>query len=165
MAMPDGYKIYWGTSADNLNGTHPDPAKSHYNSPITVPGGNISQHVLPSDFWDNSFTTLYFSLTAYSGDDEGVRSTPIELGTCQRTMSGGLQTFCIPLDDGNSYTPKQLVSILGASQILVKQGSLFKAYTAFSANPGPVLQPHMGVLVIFPSAKNIVWRGRAWSAV
>ena len=33
MAVPDGYKIYWGTDENNLNGVHPDPLKSQYNSP------------------------------------------------------------------------------------------------------------------------------------
>ena len=104
-------------------------------------------------------------MAAYSGLEEGVRSTPVELGTCERTISGGLQTFCIPLDDGNTYTPKQLVSTLGAAQVLVKEGSLFKAYNAYSTSNGAELEPQTGILIILPTSKTITWRGKAWSAV
>ena len=119
---------------------------------------------MPADFWDSSFTTLYFSLAAYSGLEEGVRSTPIELGTCERTFPAGTQGFCVPLDDGNTYTPKQLVSVLGASQVFVKNGGKIEGYFAFSPTDGPVLQPYTGVLAAFPASVDgttITWRGKA----
>lgn len=165
MTVPDGYRIYWGTTENDLSGTHPDPLKSHYNSPITVSGGDVTQHTLPSDFWDSSFTTIYFSLAAYSGENEGVRSTPIMLGTCQRTIPSGVQTFCIPLDDGNVYTPKQLVSILGAQQVMIQEGGVFQSYLSFSPNSGPEIKPYQGVVVFLPSNKTITWRGQPWNAV
>lgn len=165
MAIPEGYRIYWGTSKDNLDGVHPDPSKSSYNSPITVTGGLVEEYTFPADFWDSSFTTVYFSIAAYSGTDEGTLSTPIELGTCERTIPQGLQTFCIPLDDGNAYTPKQLVNVLGASQVFVKDGSLFRAYTAFSPQSGDILKPYTGLLVAMPAGKTVTWRGKPWSVV
>lgn len=164
MPTPDGYKIYWGTSPTSLTGVHPNPAKSQYNSPIAVSGGTTSQYTFPSDFWDASFTELYFSVVAVSGSEEGVPSKPVELVTAQKSLVGGVNMFSIPLDDGNTYTAKQLATVLQAA-VLVWQGSGISSYTPGSPTSGPTLRAQDGVIVNSAGGKTITWRGRAWKDV
>lgn len=163
-----GYKIYWGYSADSLDAVH--PTNAIYNSPITVAGGATTNYTFPSGFWDSATfdsTSIFFSIVAYGDDGEGTPSKPIQLAVCRRQLDNSEYSFCIPLDDGNVYTPKQLMSILGASRISVRSyGSTnFKQYLVFSAD-GPALTPNDEILVLFTDPdKVLVWRGTGWQIV
>ena len=166
MAIPDGYKIYWGATPDSLNSTHPTiPA---YNSPIVVVGGDAENYTFPSDFWDNSFSNLYFSIVAYSdADGEGVMSKPVELFTCSRYFDNSEYGFSLPLNDGNTYTPKQLMVALGASRISIRKigQSVFTSYLAVLPIDGAIIGLDDEILVQFASSNTITWRGRAWQKV
>jgi len=166
MAIPDGYKIYWGLAADSLNGTH--PAIPAYNSPIVVAGGSVGDYTFPPDFWDNSFSNLYFSIVAYSDvDGEGIMSKPVELLTCTRYFDNSEYGFSLPLNDGNTYTPKQLMTALGASRISVRKSgqSTFTSYLSALPIDGAVLGLDDEILVQFASSNTRTWRGRSWQKV
>ena len=173
MATPDGYKIYWGLSADDINGVHPkNPA---YNSPFTIIG-NIGNFALPADFWvwDNNgnktlgdFFEVHFRVAAYKGAEEGVKSNADAIYTYIKTPpTTGLWGYSLPLNDGATHNAQDVAQTIDASVVFVydKTAGKFKNQFKNGINMGLSVNHQTGMFANFTTAAPRVWRGKVWKS-
>jgi hypothetical protein len=165
MATPDGYKIYWGLTKNAIDGVHPTNAA--YNSPINVTG-NVGSFPLPLDFWDSSFTEVYFRVAAYIGALEGVKSQIASMLKFEKHLGTSLRAFSLPLDDGTAYTAKTFASTIDATTVIIYDAvqQKFVSVIASGAPLGPSITKQTGAFVNIRTGHDgtRTWHGQPWKS-
>jgi len=171
-----GHKIFWGLTSEVVNTTLTvHPVNTSYNSPIDIfllPSWNVgspNEITLPSDFWDDSFssTGVYLRVAAYDGAMLVSMSKVIPIKHYGKSYTGVGQyfPFSMPLDSGETITVKEMCINIESTGAFFKNAVGEWKYTSpvFPTDESPIMEAMTGAIFVKPDDEGVVsWVGKGW---